>query len=472
MFNQEFEDHLDNNVISMVEQYEEMRKNNESCFFEQDTFEQIIEFYEEENKLKKALEVVDVAISQYPFSAGFLVKKAQALFDSRKFNESYDILEQAEVLDPGEMTIYVLRSDIYLERLEYSKAVDSLLDAMTVADKEDIENIYLELADVYEEWERPKEMYKSLKLTLKENPGNEEALNRMWYCVKRHKDFEDSIKFHEKLIDKKPYSHLAWHNLGQAYAALGLYEQAVEAYEYALVIKDDFEPAIKDCANVYYLLKDFKKALEHYHTLSGIADSSVRTLYKLAKCYESLRKYSDALLYYRKALKIDPEYAKAYYRIGFIYDNLEMLEGAISSLEKAVSLDPRKPQYHALFGRVTKRMGFFEKALTCYLRALELDSSNPDYWQQMTILLVENNEFDDAITSLDQGMSECLNTIDLLYLKAAVLFEFGQKKEGTIVFESALEQDYSRHDQIFKNFPELKNNNYILELIDQYNDPE
>ena len=56
-------------ALGLVSQYENMLKNNESHFFGPDSFEHIIEYYEEHLEVDKALGVVEYARNQYPFSA-------------------------------------------------------------------------------------------------------------------------------------------------------------------------------------------------------------------------------------------------------------------------------------------------------------------------------------------------------------------------------------------------------------------
>ena len=55
MFDKEFDENINEETLSLVEQYEEMRRKNENRFFEHETYEQIIEYYEENNKPVRSL---------------------------------------------------------------------------------------------------------------------------------------------------------------------------------------------------------------------------------------------------------------------------------------------------------------------------------------------------------------------------------------------------------------------------------
>src|SRR3546814_9774721 len=54
---------------------------------------------------------------------------------------------------------------------------------------------------------------------------------------------EESIAFYQKYIDEEPYSYAAWYNLGNAFNKLGLFEKAIDAYDYAILVRDNFAAA-------------------------------------------------------------------------------------------------------------------------------------------------------------------------------------------------------------------------------------
>ncbi len=75
------------------------------------------------------------------------------------------------------------------------------------------------------------------------NLNNEHALYELAHCLDLLGQLESHLGFYNKLIDRDPYSHHAWYNLGIAYSKLERYEEAVQAYEYATLVKEDFASA-------------------------------------------------------------------------------------------------------------------------------------------------------------------------------------------------------------------------------------
>ncbi len=225
MFERNFDEKYYKEVAKLVKQYE----NNSAALFDEHSIEKIIDFYEENNELEKALNAADDAINQHPFSATFMVKKAQIYFDLKQFDQPNDLLDKAQVLDSQNIQVYLLQSDIQVWLGQFQNAINIILDAIAVLDdKDETPDLYLELADIYEEWEKYDKVFEALTATLHHNPENEEALNRLWFCVELSENFQASIDFHKRFIDENPYSHLAWFNLAHAYVGTGKFDEAIE----------------------------------------------------------------------------------------------------------------------------------------------------------------------------------------------------------------------------------------------------
>ena len=89
-------------------------------------------------------------------------------------------------------------------------------------------------------------------------------MQELAFCYDYINEPEKSIRYYEGIIDANPYSYNTWFQLGHVYAGQGLYEKAVNAYEYATLIKDDFVAAHTNMANMYMLQEPYEKAIETY----------------------------------------------------------------------------------------------------------------------------------------------------------------------------------------------------------------
>ncbi|MEO6166440.1 MAG: tetratricopeptide repeat protein, partial [Chitinophagales bacterium] len=286
MEERDYEESLPVDISSSVDRFEEMVRKEDACFFDVITFEHIVNFYEQKEQWKKAIHVMDVAIAQHPYSPWFLTKKASLLIYFKKYKQALELIDQAETMDPSDIGLHILRSDIYLERNQHHRSVEILLDAIRICDESDREELHLELADVYEDWDKYDMVFESLKKVLEFNQENEEALSRMWYCVELAKKHHESIELHNKILDNNPYSYLAWHNLGHAYFDMNMYEKAIEAYEFVTAINESCDLAYRDCGEAYFKLRQYNKAIDQFQKAIEFSKPYEELYYSIGICYE------------------------------------------------------------------------------------------------------------------------------------------------------------------------------------------
>ena len=105
----EADDFRDEDITSSVEKYEEMVKNRDWQFFDPEELENIIDFYISDDKLKKASSVVEFAQEQHPYSVTFIIKKSHIALLSGNYDEALELAERAEVLEPSNEEVQVLK---------------------------------------------------------------------------------------------------------------------------------------------------------------------------------------------------------------------------------------------------------------------------------------------------------------------------------------------------------------------------
>ncbi|MDE3212446.1 MAG: hypothetical protein KGM98_04370, partial [Bacteroidota bacterium] len=227
-------------------QYQNFRSGKKFSFIDEESFERIIDYFDENDDLAAAMEAADFAAAQFPYSATLLIKKADLLIATRCYRESLSVLAKAELLDANDINIYILKTDAYLALDNQDKAAALLEEAVLVFDGEEKIELLFELADVYDDYEEFDKVFNCLKLILEQDPINEEALYKICFWTDYTGRNEESIRLHKNIIDQYPYSQLAWFNLGAAYQGLKLFEKSIDAYQYAIAIDEKFDYAYRN----------------------------------------------------------------------------------------------------------------------------------------------------------------------------------------------------------------------------------
>lgn len=458
-------------IRQLVNQYESMLQNNGNCFFEQGSFQQIIEFYEEKLEYQKAVEVIDMALKQHPYSAVFLIKKAQFLFDARLCENALSLLDTAEVLAPNEIEAILLRAEIYSYLGNATEAIELLETALTYGDQEEKIEILLALTDVHDNNEDEKEAFETLMRALDIDPTNENVLHKLDFCVEMVGNYEESIDVHKRIIDIDPYCYLAWYNLANAYYSLQLYEKAVEAYEFVTVINDKYDLAYRDCGDAYFEMEQYDKAKEQFiESLALEKEKDDELYYNIGICCYQLEEYSDAIQYFTRVIELVPSHSDAYFQIGECHRELEQWTEAFAFYHKAVKFALAKDEYLAAIAELYYDLENYDMAIVSYQEAVEANPNEISYWLGWARSFFALELFEEALQIVEIAQKDVLTetNAELLMLMSACLFALGKKRLASEYFVEALQDDYESYQYCFELLPQLKEDSNIVHLLELY----
>lgn len=458
-------------IVDLVKQFEEAVKLKRPVYFEEENYEQIIEFYQENGEHNKALRVAESAISQHSFSSFFYTKKAEILANQKRFEEALVVLHESERLDPSDVNIFLIRSDIHLLEGSHQEALDEVEHALSIAvDAEDRCELFLEMADIYEDQEKYSEVVQALKDALQENPKSEEALNRFWFCMELMESHEESVRFHEALIERSPYSHLAWYNLGHALAALGEFEKALEAFSYVAAIDETFDGSYICSGDVLYMMERYPEAMNFYQEAIKIAKPNKELYLKTAECYEKMAEFSKSRAVLRKAISIDPYFDEAFFRIGEAYRLEEKWMKAVHNYERAVKLNKENTEYLSALGEAYMSVGDGDKVVEIFERLFQNDTQNKQNWINLATAYFYVEDFRKAFQTLNEAEQKFDSSADLFYIKAVFYLKAGNRHEALLNLERGLILKFDEHTMIFDMDDALLNDAAVMQVIEQYRD--
>ena len=469
MSNFDFDNDDNIDVSELIAQYEQSVKNENTPFFDQDDYEAIVEYYEEKGQFEHAMDAVEKSLLQYPYSSILLIKKAQVYFELKQLNLALEILEKAEVYDSSELGIYLLRAEIYTFQSRYKESVDILYKLLETAERDDLTDIYLQLCDVYEDWEKYFEVYECLVECLKIDPNNEEALNRFNYCVEITDKYEESIPIHKQLIDINPYNEFAWYNLACAYRGIDEYEKAIDAYEYVLAINDDADFVYQDIAELHFKKGEFKKSLEVIKEMCDTFEADDEIYFLQGKCHEALGDMKMARYCYRKAVHDNPSLSDAYFRIGETYKHEGLWEQAYKSFQKANELEKEQYEFCLAMAEAALEIGETEVAIDACETAIDIFVKRYEAYFVLGKIMAVNGDTETAREILTKGAEVCKTTIELNYSICAIAFMENKLKEGEVLLRMLLDENFAVHDILFDFCEELKENATIHNILAEYN---
>lgn len=452
----------------LLRQYENLKSGRTHSFIEEESFEKIINYFEEKEEMTKGLEAADMAIGQYPYSAALLIRKADLLLVLRHYREALTILDHATLLDSRDINLYILKTDAYLAIDEQEKAVALLEEALETFEGEEKIELLFELSDVYDDYEEFDKVFDCLKVILEQDPVNEEALYKICFWTDFTGRNEESIRLHQAIIDDFPYSELAWFNLAAAYQGLKLYEKSIDAYLYAIAIEEKFDYAYRNMGDAYIRLRKYKEAIEALEKVTELSKPEVVIYEAIGHCYDRMKNYAQARFYYRKATHLNQEDSKLFYKIACTYFNEGQWQNCVKQLDQAMKLHRQQPEYNLLMGECKMEMGLIREAVQCFSIVVRIRPRNVAGWEALIRCLYTGEFYTEALEQAEAALAVTNGKPLFIFYKAAVLLAMGRSKEAVLQLENAMCQA----PKLLKKFVELDpaslQNQQIVDLIAKF----
>ncbi len=452
----------------LLKQYENLRSGASHAFLEEDAFEKIIDYFDEKDELTSALEAAETGLEYFPFSSQLLIKKADLLIATRKYQEALHILEQAELFDSSDVNLYILKTDAYLALDQQNKAVIILEKALQIFEGEERIDLLFELADVYDDYEEFDKVFDCLKMILEAEPTNEEALYKICFWTDFTGRNEESIKLHQTIIENYPYSELAWFNLAAAYQGLKLYEKAIDAYQYAVVIDEKFDYAYRNMGDAYIRLRRYREAIEALEKVLVLTRPEEVIYEAIGHCYHRLKNYAQARFHYRKASHMNPDDSKLYYKIATTYISESQWETAIKPLENALRIVRNVPEYNIALGECKMQLGNFKEAIQYFGAAVRQRPHNVGGWESLIRCFYRAGLYEEAGSQCIAAMQATDSRPIFYFLYSAALFGRKKPKDALVFLEKGMEAMPRMLKKFVELNPSILQNPQVVDMIARY----
>ena len=450
---------------ALINQFENLKAGKSPSFIEEESFERLIDHYDEKEQLTQALEAADYGISQYPYSAALLLKKADLLISLSHYKQALVILEQAEMLDSRNTMIYILKTDAYLALDQQEKAASILEAAIHSFEGDEKVDLLFELADVYDDYEDFIKVFDCLKMVLEIDPTNEEALYKICFWTDYTHRNEEGIRLHEKIIEDFPFNELAWFNLAAAYQGLRLYEKAIDAYQYAVAIDEKFDYAWRKMGDAYIRLHKYKDAIEVLEKVLELSRPEDVIYEAIGHCFDKLANYAQARFNYRKASHLKKEDSHLFYKIACTYMNEGTWDSAIKNLEIALRMQRLQPEYNLAMGQCYMELNKLEEAISYFGNVVRVRPRNINGWKELLNCLFKGEFYDEALDYVTTAYEQTDGKPVFLFYKSAILYALGKSKEAQLYLQQGMEKNPRLVMKFIALNPSILQNQQVVDII-------
>ena len=403
------------NITDLIKKYEQIRYMNKKFYFDADEFATIANYYIRKKDILEAEHVVNTGLGMHPHSSDLKMVKTKVILVSEKYEEAYDyMLTIAE--DETNVDLLLLKFECLI-KLDRTVEANSYLEYILGGDlnEEDSYNFIKKVGYLFNDAEYFETAIMLLERALVVDNTNKDVLIELAYAYEMSDNIDKAIDITNKIIDLNPYSFDAWVSLGRLYLYNFEYELSIEAYDFALAIKESDVDVLKLKAVTYNEGYEYEKELE---VLNECIDASPED--------ESL--YEEILEKYKQFEE---------------YWGLEQDEGILKVLEKKEATFGPKGLLLKM-AHLNLRNDKTEKAQELFDRVPEEEKNTVDYYRIQGDLALHNEDEVGAEAAYMMALKESPNDVDVLDRLAEISSELDKQEQSAEFLEQliAIDPDY------------------------------
>lgn len=442
---------LNNDLIG---RFEQMLDNRENSYFDTEEFYEIIAYYLDVGDLPYAKKALDYALDMYPTSTEIQIKKLEYLLAIDKLKAASVLINELKDVGANDVDYAICVARFWSLKENPKKAIQFYEKALEFGD--DREYIYNCMGNEYLNLNEISKALYNFKKALELDLNDDFAF---FSCVQCFEDLhlnKECIEFLLQYIDLRPYSEIAWSQLGQQYMLMKDYEEAHRAFDYATLINPKSIMAHTQKAACLEKLEDFEKAIEVYEETLELDDSAAYTYMKIGSCYVKLGKPFKALKSFHQAIHEDPQLDQAWVATSDLYESIGNYDEALYYLNRGLDLDGLNIDYWKRRAYLHIQLVRFEESTLDYYRLVELEPNNFYNWLGLSETLITIGDYQKAIEAVYRGLKH-FNRAELYYQLSNCYYLLGEEENGAAAFKKASEMNDSLKVEMFKKYPILEN---------------
>ncbi len=438
----------------LIERFEQMLEKRQQFYFDTEEFYEIIAYYLDVGDLPYAKKAIDYAMNMYPANTEIQIKKLEYLLSVNKLKAAATLIEGLKEVGANDTDFIICMARFWSLKEVPKKAIVYYKQALEFGD--DLEYIYNCLGNEYLNINEIGQALYSFKKALELDLDDDFAFFSCIQCFEELYMNKECVEFLLQYIDLRPYSEIAWSQLGQQYMVLKNYEEAHRAFDYATLINPKGIMSYTQKAMTLEKLEDYAAAIAVYEETLELDDSAAYTYLKIGECYMKLGKPFKALKAFHQSLHEDPQLDQSWVATSDLYESLGNYEEALYYLNRALDLDSLNIDYWKRRAYLHIQLVRFEESTLDYYRLVELEPKNFYNWLGLTETLITIGDYQKAVDAAYRGLKH-FNRAELYYQLSNCYYLLGEEEMGNSAFKKAAEMNAELQFEMFEKYPILEN---------------
>ncbi len=449
-----------------LSKFESMLKTNSVYFFDLLEFEEIIIHYIDNGKHSLAKKALKLGLEQHPSSVVLELLNVEILIFENKFSIASQKLKWIELLDPNNQEVYIQKATILSKNGNHTEAIKYLKIAQKYTD--DKMDIWSMMGMEYLYLENFEKARLSFVKCIEADCDDYSSLYNIIFCYDMEKNHEQAIVFLNSYLNKNPYCEVAWHQLGRQYFVLKRFEEALNSFDYAVLIDESFIGSYLEKAKTYEQLFEFEKAIKNYMITLELDDPTAFTYLRIGECYQQLGNLDTAIEYYKKSVHEDPYLDKGWILLMEAHNEQKDYQKALYYVIKAIKIDEQNTLYWRKFSEINIKLSSYEESIKGFEKCLELGDSAIEIFIALSDILLFIGDYQDALKVLFSAQKKYKEFAEIEYRLAGLFFLQDKESYALSHFINGLKIDYDYHIIFQELFPTVFSNFRLQKLLEKF----
>lgn len=361
-------------------------------FFDVDELEVIMDYYFEVNDVPPLERAVEYAEQLYPDSTTVRLRRAHLLISKEQYKPALQIIKDLRRREPHNTDVAYSLGVAYSAMCEHEKAIELFMEAAD--DGWMLGRVYANIAEEYYHLQNYVEAIRYYQLALDTDSYDSATIYNYLDTAIQSDKVEDAVNYLKSFVEEHPYCTEGWHCLGNLYRELGLLEQAIDAYEYAIAIDKSNFLAYSDLSATFEFMNKPAEAVSALLRARDYVDNR-SILYRLvATIYMRAENVDLALGYYRKSVEENPDDADSLAALALAYAVIDDVNSAMPLLRKALRLAPESAEVLFAAASIYDGIGNFDAASDYFERTMMAEGCTELMCQRYTQFLFKHKVYE------------------------------------------------------------------------------
>lgn len=449
-----------------LSKFESMLKTNKVYFFDSSEFEEIIHYYLDNGRHSLAKKAVSLGLQQHPSSVLLKLLEVELFIFEEKFTDAERLLNDLEAIEPTNEEVHIQRAAIFSKKDNHQEAICSLKKALEYTD--DVADVSSLLAMEYLYLDDFDHARLNFAKCLEVDYEDYSALYNIIYCFDMDEKHTEAVSYLNAYLDTNPYCEVAWHQLGRQYIVLKEYEKALKAFDYAVVIDENFIGGYLEKAKTLEILERFEEAIENYSISLELDDPTAFVYLRIGDCFRELNELKKAAEFYKKAVNEDPLLDKAWMSLTDVYFLLEDYSKSLYYIKKVLSIDEFNAVYWRKYGEINIKLSFFEESIVAFKRCLSLDDKSLEIWMALVDVLYYLGEYKESLKTLIKSKNYFHEIAEIEYRLFGLFMQLDDKDAAYLHLKNGLAIDYNFLEVIKELYPGFFKINEVHSIIENF----